>query len=219
MPQNPVKHDLTVEEHLAEDWRLFRRVDEGAADYASRLWEVHAPAVVLGRFGAAADEVFEARCEHDGVPVVRRFSGGGAVVIGPGCLNFSIVLALSRYPEFLDVSRSFTFVLGRIAAALGVEGVSIAGGTDLAIAGRKVSGNAQRRGRRALIHHGTLLYDFDPTLAARYLREPRRQPSYRERRPHHDFIGAVRVSRALLTERLANALAALDDDARFGPGG
>jgi lipoate-protein ligase A len=134
------------------------------------------------------------------------------VVIGSGCLNFSVVFALPRHPGLLDVSRSFTVILGRIAAALGIEGLSIEGGTDLAIAGRKVSGNAQRRGRRALIHHGTLLYDLDPMLAARYLREPRRQPGYRERRPHDDFIGALGVPRSRLAERIAAALA----DARFG---
>jgi lipoate---protein ligase len=215
MPQNPAKHDRTAGEHLAEDWQLFQQVEEGAAHYLSRLWEVHTPAVVLGRFGTAAEEVFEARCERDGVPVVRRFSGGGAVVLGPGCLNFSAVFALPRHAEFMDVSRSFKLVLGRIAAALAVEGVTIEGGTDLAIGGRKVSGNAQRRGRRALIHHGTLLYDFDPMLAARYLREPGRQPGYRRRRPHHDFIGAVRVPRDLLSERLSIALA---DAAAFAAG-
>jgi lipoate-protein ligase A len=207
MPHNPAKHDLTAEQHLAEDWRLFQLVEKGEADHAWRLWEVNAPAVVLGRFGAATEEVFEARCQRDGVAVVRRFSGGGAVVIGSGCLNFSAVFALPRHPEFLEVSRSFNLVLGRVAAALAIDGLSIEGGTDLAIAGRKVSGNAQRRGRRALIHHGTLLYAFDPTLAARYLREPRKQPSYRGRRPHQAFIGALPVPRDLLTARLSNALA------------
>lgn len=213
MPQNPAKHDLTAEEHLAEDWRLFQQVEERAADYVWRQWEVHGPAVVLGRFGVATEEVLLARCADDGVPVVRRFSGGGAVVIGAGCLNFSVVFALPRHPEFLDVSRSFRLVLGRIVAALALEGLSIEGGTDLAFRGRKVSGNSQRRGRRALIHHGTLLYDFDPLLASRYLREPRRQPGYRGRRPHHEFMGALRVSRDLLEERLAGAFA---DPAVFG---
>src|SRR6187402_2589835 len=72
MPQIPVKHDLTAEEHLAEDRRLFQRVEDGEADYAWRVWETAAPAVVLGRFGCAAEEVFEAHCERDGVPLVRR---------------------------------------------------------------------------------------------------------------------------------------------------
>jgi lipoate-protein ligase A len=211
MPQIPVKHDLTAEEHLSEDRRLFQQVEDSAADYGWRLWEVDAPAVVLGRF-SPADEVFDAHCERDGVPVVRRFSGGGAVVIGRGCLNFCTVFALPLHPELVDVARSFELVLQRLASALAIEGLSAAGGTDLALAGRKVSGNAQRRGRRALVHHGTLLYDFDPQLLTRYLRMPRRQPGYRNGRPHHEFIGCLRMPRDLLTSRLSDALA---NDARF----
>ena len=111
-----------------------------------------------------AADVIEEACRADGVRVLRRFSGGGAVVLGPGCLNYAVALSLVSRPELADVAASFQFILGRIVAALGVPGLSIAGETDLALDGRKVSGNAQRRGRRALMHHGTLLYDFDPGL-------------------------------------------------------
>lgn len=199
----------TAEQQLAEDRRLFDRVEDGVADSAWRLWESATTAVVLGRFGDVANDVFEGRCQHDGVPVVRRFSGGGAVVVGRGCMNFTVVLALPVYPELADVARSFRIVLHGIADALAVDGLSLAGGTDLVVGARKVSGNAQRRGRRALLHHGTLLYDFDPMLAARYLREPRRQPEYRERRPHTDFLGCLPVARDVLTARVSKALAAL----------
>ena len=198
---------MTAEAQLDEDRQLFQRVEDGAADYGWRLWENPAPTVVLGRFGRAAEEVFEAHCARDGVPVVRRISGGGAVVISAGCLNFSAVFSLEAFPELLNVARSFELILGGLASALAMEGLSVGGGTDLVVAGRKVSGNAQRRGRRALIHHGTLLYDFDRALATRYLREPRRQPHYRMRRTHDDFIGSLGVPRDLLATRLSAALA------------
>ena len=206
LSQSPAKYELTAEEQLAADWRLFHQVESGAMDYAWRLWDLPAPAVILGRFARPAQEVFADRCERDGVPVVRRFSGGGTVVIGPGCLNVSVVLDLQLHPELVNVARSFDFVLSRIAAALAIEGLQIEGRTDLAIERRKVSGNAQRRGRRALVHHGTLLYDFDPMLATRYLREPCRQPDYRAHRPHHDFIGRLPMPRELLVARLSVAL-------------
>jgi lipoate-protein ligase A len=204
MPQIPAK---AAEEHLGKDRQLFHQVEDGRADYLWRLWETDLPAVVLGRFGRAAEEVFEAQCARDRVPVIRRCSGGGAVVIGRGSLNFSVVLSLQRYPELLDVARSFVLLLGGLASALAIENLSVAGGTDLVIAGRKVSGHAQRRGRRALIHHGTLLYDFDPALATRYLREPRRQPAYRKYRPHADFIGSLGIPREVLAARLTETLA------------
>ena len=92
--------------------------------------------------------------------VLRRFSGGGAVVLGPGCLNYAVALSLVSRPELADVAASFECSWA-IVAALGSRGCRLPG-TDLALDGRKVSGNAQRRGRRALLHHGTLLYDFDP---------------------------------------------------------
>ena len=66
-------------------------------------------------------------CRADGVAVLRRFSGGGAVVLGPGCLNYAIALSLVSRPELADVAASFRAILGRVAAALGVPGLSIAG--------------------------------------------------------------------------------------------
>jgi hypothetical protein len=75
MPQIPVKHDPTAEEHLAEDRRLFQRVEDGAADYAWRLWEIAAPAVVSAVRPPSGGG--PAHCERDGVPIVRRFSGAG----------------------------------------------------------------------------------------------------------------------------------------------
>ena len=71
---------------------------------------------------------------------------------------------------------------------LNLPGLAIRGTSDLVLGDRKVSGNAQRRGRRALLHHGTLLYDFDAQWMMRYLKEPRRQPSYRAERTHEAFV-------------------------------
>jgi len=71
--------------------------------------------------------------------------------------------------------------------------------------GRKVSGSAQRRGRRALLHHGTLLYDFDPALAVRYLKEPSRQPAYRARRSHGEFLGNLPLTGEEVRARLVAA--------------
>ena len=100
---------------------------------------------------------------------------------------------------------SFQFILGRIAAALDIPGLSVAGETDLALGLRKVSGNAQRRGRRALLHHGTLLYGFDPGLVSRYLKEPVRQPAYRAARRHAEFLGVLPLSAEAIRTRLEGA--------------
>jgi lipoate-protein ligase A len=62
----------------------------------------------------------------------------------------------------------------------------------VAVGGRKISGNAQAQRRRALIVHGTLLVDFDYGLAEKVLRYPMREPDYRKRRSHREFLVSLR---------------------------
>lgn len=205
MHENGDETRLDPEEQLTREWALFQSVESGAPGNLCRCWQAARPVVVVGRSSALAADVSLDVCREDRVPVLRRFSGGGAVVLGPGCLNYAVVLSLVSWPALINVSASFHVILGRIVAALGISGLSLAGGTDLVLDGRKVSGNAQRRGRRALIHHGTLLCGFDPRLATRYLKEPSRQPAYRAARRHAEFIGNLPLSVETVQARLETA--------------
>jgi lipoate-protein ligase A len=209
MNENVEESGLDPEEHLAREWALFQSVEAGASGTLFRCWQAARPVVVVGRNGDVVADVIQERCRADDVRVLRRFSGGGAVVLGPGCLNYAVVLSLGSCPALISVAAGFRLVLERIVAALDISGLAIAGGTDLALDGRKVSGNAQRRGCRALIHHGTLLYGFDPLLAARYLKEPARQPAYRAARRHAEFIGSLPHSALTIRARLEKAWASL----------
>ena len=87
-----------------------------------RFWESAVPFVVLGRSLRAAEEVDLDAAARAGVPVLRRVSGGGTVVIGPGSLNFTIVLSLNRHPEHRDIRRSMQAIVTTIATALPVDG-------------------------------------------------------------------------------------------------
>ena len=203
---------------LDHDQRLFQTIEDGHVHQAFRTWEVVRPAVVLGRHNRLADHVDEQACRRDDVPILRRASGGGSVVIASGCVNYAFAASFVSHPALRDVARSFAVILRSIATGLGVEGLSISGGADVVMNGRKVSGNAQRRGRHALLHHGTVLYAFDAALATRYLREPARQPAYRAARSHAEFLGNVPLSREALCRRLEHALAALAAESAIGTG-
>lgn len=192
-----------AEENLALDTALFRAVEAGAEDEVLRLWESTVPVIVVGRSGVISSEVELQACAEGGIAVLRRDSGGGAVLLGPGCMSFSLLLSLERHPELRNVRLSYRLILGCLVRALAVPGLEIRGLSDLAIGGRKVSGNAQRRGRQALLHHGTLLYEFDPRWVERYLKKPSRQPDYRSGRRHADFLGNLPLSRDQIRTRLA----------------
>ncbi|MPZ16307.1 MAG: lipoate--protein ligase family protein [Luteitalea sp.] len=197
--------DLSATDQVAQDWALFRAAEDGSANETLRFWETIHPTVVIGRGGHLTDEVFEQSCALDGVPIARRCSGGGAVVLASGCLNYALVLSLVQRPDLVDLRRSYHIILERLAEALAVPGLRPSGTSDLGVDGRKVSGNAQRRGRRALLHHGTLLYAFDPRLSERYVREPVRQPPYRRGRPHVDFLTNLPLPVHAIRKRVAAA--------------
>lgn len=204
--------DLTLSnpaENLALDEALLRSVEARETPCCLRLWESAEYAVVLGRSSRLHDEVHADACEADRVPVLRRCSGGGVVVLGPGCLVFSICVAIpeTRRP---GISESIGILMPRLADALSpLSGpVEVSGTSDLSIDGRKVSGNSQRWLRRTLLHHGTLLYDFDLSRISRYLKQPARQPGYRASRAHDAFVTNLPVSRDALTATISSAFQA-----------
>jgi lipoate---protein ligase len=175
--------------NLALDELLLVAAEEGTAGEVLRLWELDTYAVVVGSGGSVGIDVNVEACVADGVPVLRRSSGGGTVVLGPGCLCFSLVLSYERAPRLNEIPASNQYILARIVKALGplVE-AQVEGTSDLAANGVKFSGNAQQRKRRFFLHHGTLLCGFDLSRVPKYLNAPERQPEYRRNRPHAAFV-------------------------------
>jgi lipoate-protein ligase A len=166
--------------NLALDEALLDAAEEGLSGETLRFWESPVPFVVLGTAQEVAKEADEAACAADGVPVLRRCTAGGCVLQGPGSLNYALVLLPELRPEVRTLKGSYCYILHALSDAFGRLGLDVRheGTCDLAMAGRKVSGNAQKRRRRAFLHHGTLLYRADPVAMGRYLREPEDRPEY-----------------------------------------
>ena len=185
-----------------------------------RLWESPTPFVVLGVSQVLRVHVIESACIRDRVPILRRCSAGGCVLQAPGCLNFTLVLQHTGKPEIRTVRDSYCFILGKLAEALQRRGVhaSHKGVSDLAVGGRKISGNAQKRRRDVVLHHGTLLYGLDPELMERYLRDPADRPQYRGDRSHRGFVASITLTRDQLKEAIIEAFGADRSNSRLRPG-
>ncbi|MFM7150038.1 MAG: biotin/lipoate A/B protein ligase family protein [Gemmataceae bacterium] len=182
-------------ENLALDEALLLQAESGEAGEILRIWELPQLAVVLGAGGKLKEDVHEEACLLDGVPILRRASGGGTVLLGPGSLCYSLVLAQDSHPALQDILPSYEHILSRVAEAVGVPGLTMAGTSDLTLELVKCSGNAQQRKRRYLLHHGTLLHGMDLDRVGRYLRMPVRQPDYRAGRDHASFVRNLEVRR------------------------
>lgn len=188
--------DLTLPspaENLALDEALLDELDEQGGDPLLRFWESDLHFVVLGPACRLAEDAHLTACEQDRVPILRRASGGGTVLQGPGCLSYAFVLPLDLHPHLTNIRDTYRFILERIATALhGWEpAVAVRGVSDLVIGDMKISGNAQRRKRHALLFQGTILHGMPVDLIARYLKQPRRQPDYRADRPHGMFLRTI----------------------------
>jgi lipoate-protein ligase A len=175
-------------DNLCYDDTLLALAESGNHQASLRFWESTAPFIVLGRSGDPARDLHLEAVRNTGVKVYRRSSGGGTVVQGPGCLNYSMILP--KAGRWQDVRTSYceisTWLLA-VLRELGVDG-EYKPISDLAICGRKFSGNAQRRGRNYILQHGTLLYDFDLDQISAWLAQPEDQPPYRENRTHAAFV-------------------------------
>src|SRR5438132_7620980 len=152
----------TLAENLALDEALLLEAESGHSGEVLRVWEWPQAAVVLGSGCRPVEDADEAACLRGGVPILRRSSGGGTVLLGAGCLCYSLVLSYERSAALRDVRPSFAYILEQLRAALSelAPGIELAGISDLAHNGRKFSGNSQQRKRNYLLHHGTILYDF-----------------------------------------------------------
>lgn len=151
------------------------------------LWRGGSPAIVVGHSQVIQKEISEETCLALGIPVFRRVSGGGAVLQTPGVFNYSLIL-----PEQSGLSIKGGFRLGteliqktlrQLGLASAVQGVS-----DVTVKGRKISGNAVAHVNRVLLVHGTLLEDVDMSLLEACLRQPSREPDYRQGRCHREFL-------------------------------
>ena len=131
------------------------------------LWQ-NRPAVIIGLNQNAYAEVDLDYLKRNGIALVRRVTGGGAVYHDLGNLNYTIVgraADLNRdYPEY-------TRYMLQALQALGVE-AELSGRNDILVGGRKVSGYAKRVYKDRLMVHGTLMFDVDLGVLERALNPP-----------------------------------------------
>jgi lipoate-protein ligase A len=189
--------------NLACDEALLDELDQGVGEPTLRFWQSAVPFVVVGYANPIATEVNVPECQRLSIPILRRASGGGTVVQGYGCLNYTLVLPIAD--ETAGITETNCHIMSRHRDAftkLLNQEVKIQGHTDLTIGALKFSGNAQRRKKNALLFHGCFLLDFDLPLIDQLLLHPSKEPDYRARRAHHEFLTNLHLREEEVKEAL-----------------
>ena len=161
-----------------------------AATSAAATSAAASRAVILGMSGKVSEMVHLERAEAASLPLIRRFTGGGTVVVDEQTLFVSVIAAADALPEVSPYPHPILEWNGQLVneaiRACGAEGFRIRA-NDYCIGERKFGGNAQSISGKRWLHHTSVIWDYEPSRMA-VLREPAKQPEYRERRSHGEVF-------------------------------
>jgi lipoate---protein ligase len=177
----------TPAEDLALEESIHLAVEAGVSPPTWRLWIAHAPTIVLGTGQEANLEIELDEAKRRNVGVLRRHSGGGTVVIGPGTLNFSAFYPYTELPNSETINGATRAALKYVMDVLSLWTLkpSLAGYSDIAL----------------LCADGLLrmLVNPDWERIGGVLRFPSKVPEYRAGRSHRDFLTSLAEQSAPLS--------------------
>ena len=180
--------------NMALDEALLSCFDSAGSLPVLRLYGWNPPALSVGRYQDAAAALKLDLCAADGIPVVRRMTGGG-IILHARELTYSIVCAPGQIGDAAGVKQGFRRLCGFLLGTYLRLGLEAAFATDLnpagerlgqrtafcfagkeefdvLVNGRKIGGNAQRRMRGAILQHGSIPLESRVLDAVGYLRDP-----------------------------------------------
>lgn len=138
--------NLALEEYLLRHVQL---------DEPLLLFYINEPSVIIGRHQNTIEEIDPDYIKDNGVHVIRRISGGGAVYHDLGNLNFSFITSdKANLHNFAKFTEPVISVLQQLGAPATLQGKS-----DIFVEGKKISGNAQYASTGRMFSHGTILFD------------------------------------------------------------
>jgi len=219
--------------NMAVDEAILASVAAGRAPTTLRLYGWSQPCISIGCAQAVSDLDLEA-CEREGLPLVRRASGGTAV-LHEASLAYSLTLPADHPLAAPDIVESYRRLGPPVVAAmrrLGVDGRLVLpeeahrGGRregpgssacfaslapyELVLRGRKLVGNSQLRRRGVVLHHAMTLLDFDPARFASLLRSESTEERGRVAEHLAGLVGSLRwaLGEEVSPGKLAEALEA-----------
>ncbi len=158
------------------------------------VWQVDKRYLVLGRSNEAKTSLIAQAVDADKVEVLKRPSGGEAVLLTPGMLVIALKYPLEKVGKAHDVFNLANSLIKEALSESGVQNITARGISDICIGEKKILGSAIFRKPDSVFYHAVLNVNEDIRLIDRYLKHPKREPDYRKGRSHLAFVSSLHKS-------------------------
>lgn len=176
LKNTPIFKQLQIEEALLrlndENWCI---INEGSP-----------LSIIMGISGKPEELVNREKMEQSPIPLIKRYSGGGTVIVDSNTLFVSLIFQKEVYDFPCFPEPILRWSEGFYKEALSIPNFALRE-NDYVIGNLKCGGNAQYIKKDRFVHHTTFLWDFEKR-SMEYLLHPKKTPTYRQGRPHTDFL-------------------------------
>jgi len=177
---------LNIKPYDLPDAAMFNGYDNGI-----RLWQPDKTYIILGQSNTPEGSVRIKNVLDDNITVMKRPTGGEAVILTPGMLVITIT---KETDKFMPSSLFFRETNERIKYTLslnGVKSLNSKGISDICIGEKKILGSAMHRKANRMVYHAVLNIEEESSIIEKYLLHPKREPEYRSGRSHSMFVTSL----------------------------
>ncbi|MFH1515864.1 MAG: lipoate--protein ligase family protein [bacterium] len=181
-----------VQENIALEELMLKDVVSGKMPPVVRTWS-NPKCVIMGISRSIREDLNVENILSDKIPIARRITGGGTVYHDDSTMSYSFFFPWEVLSSTADRMRSstesikpFLDIIINALGQVGIEGYA-QGISDIFVKGKKVSGNAQKRTKGGILHHGTILLKADLNSMERYLRIPKERDGV----SHREFVTSL----------------------------
>jgi lipoate---protein ligase len=166
-----------------------------------RTWIPDKSYIVLGQSNKAENSIHIEAVQQDQIGIIKRPSGGEAVIITPKTLIISAFLISQKMENPSKYFLLFNKRIIRALESLNVENLKYRGISDIAIGEKKILGSSIYRKTKKVLYHAVLNICEESSLMERYLKHPAKEPDYRKGRKHSDFVSSLHEASFLVSHQ------------------
>ena len=169
-------------------------LNDSSKSITCKVWVPEDIYVVLGNANKVETECYSQNCLNDKVSLLKRYGGGGTVVLHSGCIILSLGMWVKDYFKndlyFSLLNKSVISTLSEINS--GFKSFSQKGISDICYGDKKNIGTSLFRSRNYLLYQASIIFDPKLKLIERYLKHPSKEPAYRKNKDHKDFLIGIK---------------------------